>query len=53
MPDKGVAAIIPTRTGTITDVFVDDGDRVAKGATLVAIRAEEDSASGLSAAALT
>ena len=53
VPDKGVAAIIPTRTGTITDVFVDDGDRVAKGATLVAIRAEEDSASGLSAAALT
>lgn len=53
VPDKGVAAIIPTRSGTITDVFVDDGDQVDAGATLVAIRAEEDSASGLSAAALT
>jgi membrane fusion protein len=53
VPDKGVAAIIPTRPGTITEVLVEDGEQVAKGATLVAIRAEEDSASGLSAAALT
>lgn len=53
VPDKGVAAIIPTRPGTITEVLVEDGEQVAKGATLVAIRAEEDSASGISAAALT
>jgi membrane fusion protein len=53
VPDKGVAAIIPTRPGTITEVLVSDGQRVAKGTTLVAIRAEEDSASGISAAALT
>lgn len=53
VPDKGVAAIIPTRPGTITEVFVSDGQQVAKGATLVAIRAEEDSATGISAAALT
>ncbi len=53
VPDKGVAAIIPTRPGTITEVMVKDGDPVAKGATLVAIRAEEDSATGISAAALT
>lgn len=53
VPDRGVASIIPTRGGTITDIMVEDGDRVEAGATLVAIRAEEDSASGLSAAALT
>lgn len=53
VPDKGVAAIIPTRPGTITEVLVSDGEQVAKGDTLVAIRAEEDSASGISAAALT
>lgn len=53
VPDKGVAAIIPTRAGVITDVVVEDGERVEEGATLVAIRAEEASASGPSAAALT
>ena len=53
VPDRGVASIIPTRAGTITEVLVDDGERVEEGATLVAIRAEEDAASGLSAAALT
>lgn len=53
VPDKGVAAIIPTRAGTITEVLVTDGEVVAKGATLAAIRAEEDGASGVSAAALT
>ena len=53
VPDKGVAAILPSRPGTITQVLVADGDAVAKGDTLVTIRAEEDSASGVSAAALT
>lgn len=53
VPDKGVAAIIPTRSGVISEILVDDGDTVAKGETLVDIRAEEDSSSGLSAAALT
>lgn len=53
VPDKGIAAIIPTRPGTIDEIMVNDGERVGKGTTLVAIRAEEDSASGLSAAALT
>ncbi|WP_172438925.1 HlyD family secretion protein [Porphyrobacter sp. TH134] len=53
VPDKGIAAIIPTRPGTIDEIMVNDGEQVAKGTTLVAIRAEEDSASGLSAAALT
>ncbi len=53
VPDRGVAAIIPTRAGTVTEVMVEDGDRVEEGTTLVAIRAEEASASGLSAAAMT
>lgn len=52
-PDKGVAAIIPTRPGTIAEILVTDGEQVAQGTTLVAIRAEEDSVTGLSAAALT
>ncbi|RDS78612.1 HlyD family efflux transporter periplasmic adaptor subunit [Alteriqipengyuania lutimaris] len=53
VPDKGVAAIIPTRAGTITEIFVTDGEQVDEGATLVAINAEEDSPTGESAAALT
>ncbi|MEO1220140.1 MAG: HlyD family efflux transporter periplasmic adaptor subunit [Pseudomonadota bacterium] len=53
VPDRGVASIIPTRGGTITEIMVADGQRVEAGTRLVAIRAEEDSASGLSAAALT
>lgn len=53
VPDKGVAAIIPTRAGTITEVMVEDGERVERGTTLVAVRAEEASATGLSAAELT
>jgi len=53
VPDRGVASIIPTRGGTITEVMVTEGERVEEGATLVAIRAEEDSATGQSAAALT
>lgn len=53
VPDLGVASIIPTRGGTIAEIMVVDGQRVEEGTTLVAIRAEEDSASGLSAAALT
>jgi len=53
VPDKGVSAIIPTRSGVITDVFVEDGARVEAGVRLVAVRAEEDSITGLSAAAMT
>ncbi|MEO1489709.1 MAG: HlyD family efflux transporter periplasmic adaptor subunit [Pseudomonadota bacterium] len=53
VPDKGVSAIIPTRSGVITDVFVEDGARVEAGDRLVAVRAEEDSITGLSAAAMT
>ncbi|WP_298337042.1 HlyD family efflux transporter periplasmic adaptor subunit [uncultured Erythrobacter sp.] len=53
VPDRGVASIIPTRGGTISEIMVEDGDRVEAGTTLAAIRAEEDSASGLSAAAMT
>lgn len=53
VPDKGIAAIIPTRSGTISEIMVDDGDRVDEGDTLVSIRAEEAGVSGPSAAALT
>lgn len=53
VPDKGVAVIVPTRSGTITNIMVEDGDVVDEGDTLVSVRAEEDSVSGPSAAALT
>ena len=50
-PDKGVSAILPTRSGIIADLAVRTGQIVPAGAELVTIRAEEDSAMGLSAAA--
>lgn len=53
VPDKGVAAIMPTRGGVITDILVREGEKVEQGDILAEIRAEEDAASGLSAAAMT
>jgi membrane fusion protein len=50
-PDKGVSTILPTRSGTIASISVADGQEVAAGAELAAIRVEEDSALGVSAAA--
>lgn len=50
-PDKGVSAIIPSRNGVIASVAVSEGQEVAAGAELAAIRAEEDSASGQPTAA--
>lgn len=50
-PDRGVSAIHPIRSGIIASLPVIDGQKVPAGAELAAIRAEEDSASGLSAAA--
>ncbi len=50
--DSGVAAIIPTRAGIITGVEVHDGQVVAAGSPLAAIRAEEDGADGQAPGAL-
>src|SRR5205085_8994697 len=47
--DRGVAAIVPSRNGTIVDLPVREGQRVAAGATLARIRAEEDLSGGSSA----
>jgi membrane fusion protein len=44
--DRGVAAILPTRTGIVDALPVSDGQRVAAGAVLARIRAEEDAARG-------
>lgn len=49
-PDKGVTAIVPSRTGVITNTFFSDAQHVAAGDPLVTIRVEEDSAVGGSAA---
>jgi membrane fusion protein len=51
VPDTGVAAILPSRNGVVTALSVRDGQQVAAGTEVAAIRAEEDSAVGLSAAA--
>ena len=50
VPDTGVAIILPTRSGTVSALPVRDGQDVAAGAELVAIRAEEGAAFGASAA---
>ena len=41
-PDAGIAPIVPTRAGVITDLAVTDGQMVAAGTTLATIRSEED-----------
>lgn len=50
-PDKGISAIVPTRSGVIAALAVKDGQEIVAGTELATIRAEEDSASGLSSAA--
>lgn len=49
-PDKGISAILPTRTGTVVDVAVAEGQRVEAGDLLAQIRTEEDSGQALSSA---
>jgi membrane fusion protein len=51
VPDAGVSAVMPMRSGVISSLSVRDGQEVTAGMALVAIRAEEDSASGLSTGA--
>lgn len=41
-PDRGVAPIVPTRAGVITELAVTDGQIVAAGAPLATIRSEEE-----------
>jgi len=45
-PDKGVAAVTPSRTGVIIDLYVVEGARVARGAPIARIRVTETLASG-------
>lgn len=51
VPDKGIAAIVPTRNGVILSLPAREGQHVAAGAELASIRVEEDGANGLSASA--
>jgi len=44
--DRGVASIVPSRPGIVTDVLVRDGQRVRPGETLARIRSEEDMTGG-------
>lgn len=51
VPDAGIAAIMPSRSGVITALAVREGDQVAAGAELALIQSEEASATGMSAGA--
>lgn len=51
-PDAGVASVVPSRSGTIAELYVHDGQDVPAGAVLATIRAEEDGVAALSPAAL-
>lgn len=44
--DKGVASIVPSRTGVISEVDVVEGQRVRAGQALVRVRSEEDMIGG-------
>lgn len=51
VPDKGVAILMPPRSGTIQSISVTEGQFVTNGAKIMTIRSEEDSENGISAAA--
>lgn len=51
VPEAGVSAVVPSRSGVIASLKVREGQLVAAGQTLAAIRSEEDNAAGSSAAA--
>lgn len=48
-PDKGVAAVRPSRFGTVVEIAVADGERVEADDILATVRTEEDSGQDLSA----
>ncbi len=50
-PNKGVAAVTPTRSGTVTTLYVGENQRVAAGALLASIRVEESAAGNSTSAA--
>ena len=52
IPDTGVASIVPTRNGIITEITADEGQAVKAGTVLAVIRSEEDQQEGSSAAAV-
>ncbi len=51
VPDAGVSLILPTRSGTVSEIPVRDGQLVPAGTPLIRIRAEEDGPTGSSAQA--
>lgn len=46
VPDTGVAQIVSTRAGVLSDIAVEDGQMVEADAVLASVRAEEDIAGG-------
>jgi len=50
VPDKGVAAIVPSRAGLVQTILVSEGDRVKAGQRLAVIRADDNMIVGTTAA---
>ncbi len=48
-PDKGIAVAVPTRAGVVSEIFVREGQAIAKGAPVARISSEETLSSGQSA----
>jgi membrane fusion protein len=46
VPDKGVAAVVPTRAGILTELRVSEGMRVTRGMPIARVRVAETLASG-------
>jgi membrane fusion protein len=51
VPAAGIVPIMPTRSGVVTRIAVQDGEEVRAGTELALIRVEEDSGDGATAAA--
>lgn len=51
--DRGVATLLPSRSGMIDRIFVREGQQVTRGSAMFAIRSEEDMAGGTTAPSLT
>jgi membrane fusion protein len=49
-PDKGISTILPSRTGTLVELTVTEGQHVEAGDLLAQIRTEEDSGQNFSSA---
>lgn len=50
LPDQGLLSVIASRAGTVTNIYVADGDRIDSGQLLALIKVDESTREGTSAA---